>query len=296
MDDAFFYNYRDIWGMKLQFLFSCMLTSLIACQQPETTPEADQPQQTSPAAANISYSVLNAYPHDTAAFTQGLEYYKGDLLESTGLNGKSSLRKVEIASGRVKQKTGLAQDIFAEGLTVLRDTLYQLSWQNHEVFVWDLKSPDFKQLTRLPWSGEGWGITNDGQQLIISEGSDKLYFVAPGTLKLNQVLSVRDQYGPVNNLNELEMIDGYIYANRWQYDYILKIDPRSGFVVGTLNFQDFLAKNSKADLGYLRKAGSTAADNGAVLNGIAYNPEKKTIYITGKLWPEIFEIRIENRE
>jgi glutamine cyclotransferase len=214
-------------------------------------------------------------------------------LESTGLNGKSSLRKVEIASGRVKQKTGLAQDIFAEGLTVLRDTLYQLSWQNHEVYVWDLKSPDFKQLTRLPWSGEGWGITNDGQQLIISEGSDKLYFVAPGTLKLNQVLSVRDQYGPVNNLNELEMIDGYIYANRWQYDYILKIDPRSGFVVGTLNFQDFLAKNSKADLGYLRKAGSTAADNGAVLNGIAYNPEKKTIYITGKLWPEIFEIRVE---
>jgi glutamine cyclotransferase len=129
--------------------------------------------------------------------------------------------------------------------------------------------------------------------LIISEGSDKLYFVQPGTLKLNQVISVKDQYGAVNNLNELEMIDGFIYANRWQYDYILKIDPKTGYVAGTINFQDFLSKNTKSDLSYLVKPGSTAADNGAVLNGIAYNPERKTIYVTGKLWPEIFEIRLE---
>jgi glutamine cyclotransferase len=222
-----------------------------------------------------------------------LEYYKGQLLESTGLTGRSSLRAVDISSGKVSSRIDLDQNIFAEGLTVLRDTLYQLSWQNHEVYLWDVKKQPFKKLATLPWSGEGWGITNDGNQLIISEGSDKLYFVTPGTLKLNKVLSIRDQYGSVNNLNELEMIDGYIYANRWQYDYILKIDPVTGFVAGTINLQDFLVKNSKADLSYLSKPGTTATDNGAVLNGIAYDPKKKTMYITGKLWPEIFEIRIE---
>jgi glutamine cyclotransferase len=145
----------------------------------------------------------------------------------------------------------------------------------------------------LPWTGEGWGITHDDNNLIISEGSDKLYFVEPRTLKLKKIVSVKDQYGAVNNLNELEFIDGYVYANRWQYDYILKIDPNSGFVVGIINLQDFLQKNSRADLSYLKKEGSTAMQSGAVLNGIAYNKKEKTLYITGKLWPEIFEIRIQ---
>jgi glutamine cyclotransferase len=267
---------------------------VLGCQQPDNN--SSQPAETEtpsvPPAASISYTLLNAFPHDTAAFTQGLEYFNGQLLESTGLTGRSSLRVVDIATGKVRSKINLEPSIFAEGLTVLRDTLYQLSWQNHEVYLWDVKQTPFKKLATLPWSGDGWGITNDGQQLIISDGSDKLYFVQPGTLKLNQVISVKDQYGAVNNLNELEMIDGYIYANRWQYDYILKIDPKTGFVTGTINFQDFLSKNTKSDLSYMVKPGSTAADNGAVLNGIAYNPEKKTIYVTGKLWPEIFEIRL----
>ena len=270
------------------------LIMLLGCQQPDNnTPVPTETENSSvPPAVSISYTLLNAFPHDTAAFTQGLEYYKGQLLESTGLTGRSSLRVVDIATGKISSKINMESNIFAEGLTVLRDTLYQLSWQNHEVYLWDVKQKPFKKLAVLPWSGDGWGITNDGQQLIISEGSDKLYFVQPGTLKLNQVISVKDQYGAVNNLNELEMIDGYIYANRWQYDYILKIDPKTGFVTGTINFQDFLSKNTKSDLSYMVKPGSTAADNGAVLNGIAYNPEKKTIYVTGKLWPEIFEIRL----
>jgi glutamine cyclotransferase len=267
---------------------------MLGCQQPDNNSSqlAETETLSVPPAASISYTLLNAFPHDTAAFTQGLEYFKGLLLESTGLTGRSSLRVVDITTGKVRSKINLEPSIFAEGLTVLRDTLYQLSWQNHEVYVWDVKQTPFKKLATLPWSGDGWGITNDGQQLIISDGSDKLYFVQPGTLKLNQVVSVKDQYGAVNNLNELEMIDGYIYANRWQYDYVLKIDPKTGFVTGTINFQDFLSKNTKSDLSYLSKQGSTEADNGAVLNGIAYNPEKKTIYVTGKLWPEIFEIRL----
>lgn len=280
---------------KQDWFYWMILVFVVGCQEQSDTANQGEvsQEQAVPASSVIAYTVLNAFPHDTAAFTQGLEYYKGQLLESTGLTGRSSLRAVDISSGKVSSRIDLDQNIFAEGLTVLRDTLYQLSWQNHEVYLWDVKKQPFKKLATLPWSGEGWGITNDGNQLIISEGSDKLYFVAPGTLKLNKVLSIRDQYGSVNNLNELEMIDGYIYANRWQYDYILKIDPVTGFVAGTINLQDFLVKNSKADLSYLSKPGTTATDNGAVLNGIAYDPKKKTIYITGKLWPEIFEIRVE---
>ena len=243
-----------------------------------------------PAPMSIGYSVLKSIPHDTAAFTQGLEVYNGALLESTGLVGQSTLRKLNATSGTIEKQLPLANEIFAEGLTVLNDTLYQLSWQNHLVFMYDAKT--FKQLGTLPWSGEGWGITNNESELIISEGSDKLYFVQPGTLKLNKVLSVRDNYGAVNNLNELEMVDGYIYANRWQYDYILKIDPISGLVVGMINMQDILQKHTKSDLSYLKSRGNTPTEAGAVLNGIAYDGSRKLFYITGKLWPEIFEVKL----
>jgi glutamine cyclotransferase len=243
-----------------------------------------------PAASVINYSIVQSYPHDTSAFTQGLELFNGYLLESTGLLGKSSLRKVDIKTGKVLKKLDMDQAIFAEGITSLNDTVYQLSWQNHLVFLYDANN--IKPIGRLNWSGEGWGLANDGQNLIISDGSDKLYFVEPGTLKLNKVLSVVDQYGPVNNLNELEMVEGYIFANRWQYDYILKIDPANGHVIGTMNMKDFLQKNSRSDLGYLKQPGSTAVESGAVLNGIAYDKEKKSLYITGKLWPEIFELQL----
>ena len=281
-------------GIQKVHLSALLVLFLTACGSGAGGDEAKQEAVASgvPAPVSLAYTVLNAYPHDTAAFTQGLELYKGSLIESTGLMGRSSLRKVEIKTGKILSTIQLNDAVFAEGITILRDTLYQLSWQNHEVYVYDIKKEP-KKTTTLPWSGEGWGITNDGIQLIISDGSDKLYFVEPGTLKLKKVLSIRDQYGAVNNLNELEMIDGYVFANRWQYDYILKIDPSSGFVVGTLGMQDFLKKNSKKDLSYLDKPGSTAQQSGAVLNGIAYDSEKKSIYVTGKLWPEIFEIRLQ---
>lgn len=242
-----------------------------------------------PSPASIGFTLISAIKHDTSAFTQGLEYYNGGLLESTGLKGKSTLRRLNSQTGQTEKLLNMPADIFAEGLTVLNDTIYQLSWQDHLVFLYDAKS--LKQLGTLPWSGDGWGITNNGKELVISEGSDKLYFVQPGTLKLNKVVSVRDNYGAVNNLNELEMVDGFIYANRWQYDYILKIDPVSGLVVGIINMQDLLVKNTKSDISYLTKNGSLA-DAGAVLNGIAYNKATKTFYITGKLWPEVFEIRL----
>ena len=273
-------------------LFSCAIALWgVACNDKEATITAENESVTSiPAPTAIGYTVLKSISHDTAAFTQGLEVYNGALLESTGLVGQSTLRKLNATSGKIEKQQSLANEIFAEGLTVLNDTLYQLSWQNHQVFLYDAKT--FKQLGTLPWSGEGWGITNNGTELIISEGSDKLYFVQPGTLKLNKVLSIRDNYGAVNNLNELEMVDGYVYANRWQYDYILKIDPSSGLVVGSINMQDILQKHTKSDLSYLKNRGNTPTEAGAVLNGIAYDKSRNIFYITGKLWPEIFEVKL----
>jgi len=269
---------------SLILLFGCAESS----QQTEAS--SNQAQDGIQEPASVGFSVVNSYPHDTTAFTQGFEIHNGKFIESTGLLKRSSLRYIDIKSGKVTLRVNNQDDIFAEGVTIFNDTVYQLSWQNHLVFLY--RASDLKPIGSLPWTGEGWGITHDSTQLIISEGSEKLYFVDPGTLKLRKVLSVSDNLGAVNNLNELEMIDGFIYANRWQYDYILKIDPSTGIVVGRLNFQDFLARNSKKDLTYLKKEGSTAVESGAVLNGIAYDPKEKKLYITGKLWPEVFEIRI----
>lgn len=238
----------------------------------------------------IPYTVVNAYPHDTAAFTQGLEIYDGRLYESTGLFGRSSLRINDLASGSVRQRIDLVTQYFAEGITVLKDTLYQLTWQNHEVIVYTAKN--MKPVRRMAWSAEGWGITHDSAQLYISDGSDKLYVVNPTDLKLKRVVSVSDNAGPVNNLNELEWVEGSIYANRWQYDQIVRIDPATGMVTGRLDLTDLLKRNSRSDLTYLTKPGSAAEMNGAVLNGIAWDAARKRLLVTGKLWPEIFELSI----
>lgn len=269
------------------------LAQLIACNGDDNgnTNENRMAESGVKEPASIVFTVLNSMPHDTAAFTQGLEIYNGKFIESTGLNQRSSLRIVDIKTGKVLKQVKNDDEVFAEGITIFNDTIYQLSWQNHQVFLYDAKA--LNKIGTIPWSSEGWGITHDEKNIIISEGSDKLYFVEPGTLKLNKVLSVVDNYGSVNNINELEMIDGFIFANRWQYDYILKIDPSSGFVVGKINMKDFLQINSKADLSYLSKPGTTATESGAVLNGIAYDAKSKKVYITGKLWPEVFEIRLD---
>ncbi len=278
--------------MYSKAVFSFIIVLMLAsCNNEEIKTDSSSSETSLAAPQSISYTVVNAYPHDTAAFTQGLEWYGDVLLESTGLYGKSSLRQVVPTNGKSKKQINNEKDIFAEGITVWRDTVYQLSWENHLIFLYDVKN--LKLLGTKNWNYQGWGITNDGNALIISDGSDKLFFVEPNSMQVKNILSVKDHMGPVNNLNELEMIDGYIYANRWQYDYILKIDPKNGNVVATIDLTDVLRKNSKSDLSYLSKNNSTAQINGAVLNGIAYNADKKTIFITGKLWPEIFEIKLQ---
>jgi glutamine cyclotransferase len=241
----------------------------------------------------LAYNILNTFPHDTAAFTQGLEYYKGKMYESTGLPGKSSIRMVDHTTGKILRNKKLDTSIFAEGMTILNDTIYQLTYQNHVVFVYNLK--DFSLAKKLSWSNEGWGITNNGTNLVISEGSDKLYFVRPSDFKLIKVVSVTDNLGPVNNLNELEYVDGFIYANRYQHNYILKIDPNTGQVAARIDFTDLLKRFSKADLSYLTKAGSTAMEHGAELNGIAWDSAGRKMFVTGKLWPNLFEVQLTNQ-
>ena len=270
-----------------------LLFALPSCKnedEGDTSPTQEPTQSTVAPPSQISYTILNAYPHDTAAFTQGLELYQGVLYESTGLVGRSSLRKSALKTGRVSLLKAVDSPYFAEGITILNDTLYQLTWQNREVLVYRAK--DLSLIKKLSWTAEGWGITNDGRFLYISDGTDRIYVVSPGDLKLQRVISVYDNTGAVNNLNELEYINGYIYANRWQYDHILRIDPASGRVTGRIDLTDILVKNSQTDLGYLTAPGGTGAQMGAVLNGIAWDAATGRLLVTGKLWPKVFELQI----
>ncbi|MFM8587242.1 MAG: glutaminyl-peptide cyclotransferase, partial [Bacteroidota bacterium] len=183
-----------------QFFFTAIQISLAvliftACNNEESKTENISSEPTLPAPLNLSYTVVNAYPHDTAAFTQGLEWYGEILLESTGLYGKSTLRQVEPMNGKSKKQINNEKDIFAEGITVMRDTVYQLSWENHLIFLYDAKT--LKLLGTKNWNYQGWGITNDGNALIISDGTDKLYFVEPNSMQVKNILSVKDHMGPV---------------------------------------------------------------------------------------------------
>ena len=275
--------------MKWNFFLALIVSILfLACNNPDSTSKTVEESDVSsvPEAPAIPYTILNAYPHDTSAFTQGLEFYKGQLYESTGLEGRSTLRTVDLKTGAVKQLHKLAPKEFGEGITVLNDTLYQLTWENHIVFVYEPKT--LKLIRQMTWNGEGWGITNNGKSLILSDGSDKLYFCRPSDLKLEKVLSVTDHLGPLNNLNELEYVNGSVYANRIEYNYIVKINPSNGFVTGKLDFTDILKKYAKIDLTYIQ-----TNPHGAVLNGRAWNPENKKMYITGKLWPLLFELDMQ---
>jgi glutamine cyclotransferase len=230
-----------------------------------------------PTAATLTYSVVNVYPHDTASFTQGLLVYDGAMYEGTGEYGQSKLMQVDLQTGKASRQINLDNKYFGEGIAILHDTIYQLTWQNKVVFVYTLK--DFKKIKEFPLNTEGWGITTDGKNLIVSDGSSNLYYYDPSTFRLLRTQGVTDAGSLAYNLNELEYIDGYVYANQWQLPYIFKIDPTSGQVV------------AKADLTSLWdriKAKDPYAD---VPNGIAYDAATKKIYITGKKWPELYEIQ-----
>lgn len=231
-----------------------------------------------PPPANISYSIIKTYPHDTASFTQGLVFYKGELYENTGEYGHSRLLKVNLQTGKAIREMKLADEYFGEGITIINDTIYQLTWMEHKVFVYTVN--DFKKIKEFDLPTEGWGITYDGSNLIVSVGSNRLYFYDPSDFKLVRTIDVFEGATPVPNLNELEFIDGFIYANQWQYPYILKIDPATGQVVGKSNLTDLWNKVKAKD------------SNIDVPNGIAYDSTSGKLYITGKKWPELYEIKL----
>lgn len=239
-------------------------------------PADDNNPPTSPV-ANLSYSIVNVYPHDTSSFTQGLVIYKGQLYEGTGEFGHSHLMKVNLQKGEIEKKISLDPEYFGEGITILNDTIYQLTWKNKKVFVYTL--PDFKKINEYNINTEGWGITNDGKSLIVSDGTNNLYFYSPDNFSLIKTQPVFEGNAPAFNLNELEFIDGFIYANQWQYPYILKIDLSQGTVIAKADFSDLIQKVKAKDQGI------------EALNGIAYDSASKKLYVTGKLWPELYEIR-----
>lgn len=263
----------------LVFGLSIAVVVSIGCNGGEE-PSPEQPGLQAPA---ISYSILSSVPHDTSYFTEGYEYYNNTLLESTGNYGTSKLVQADPKTGKVVKELSLPAKEFGEGITVLHDTIYQLTWKENIAHLY--KAKDFKKIGDIRFNAEGWGLTNDGKQLIASDGSNNLYFYEPSTLRLLRVQSVTENGTPAVNINELEYVNGFVYANQWQYNYILKINPQNGEVVGKLDLTDLVNK-VQSEFPYLD------TKNNAVLNGIAYNPGTKKFLITGKDWPKAYEIDI----
>jgi len=253
-----------------------MVLGLVGCEGKKTG-SVDTPP---PANKLLSYSIVKTYPHDTSSYTQGLIIYQGGLYEGTGNYGKSELKRVDLATGRALQGIKLGEKYFGEGITILRDTVYQLTWQEKKVFVYTL--PNFKMVKEFDVSFQGWGITNDGSNLIVTNGSGELFFYEPHTFNLIRSKTVTESGSPSFNLNELEYIDGYVYANQYTLPYLLKIDPNSGEVV------------AKADLTEIWNRNKSLYPNVDVPNGIAYDSQSKKIYVTGKWWPELYEIQFAN--
>ena len=224
-----------------------------------------------------SYNVVNTYPHDRSAFTQGLVFEDGVLYEGTGLNGRSTLRRVELETGEVLQIHELPAQFFGEGVTVYGNDIIQLTWQSHVGFVYDRDS--FELLQEFNYSTQGWGITHDGERLIMSDGTATLYFLDPETFEEIGRVGVYDNDGSVNRLNELEYVQGEIYANVWQTNCIARIDPQTGQVVGWIELKGLLTPEDRGE----------PVD---VLNGIAYDAENARLFVTGKLWPKLFEIEL----
>jgi glutaminyl-peptide cyclotransferase len=276
---------------KFFFGFLLMLVCCAACNN--NTGAIDEPT-VKPVVTDVpqlNYTIVNSYPHDTASFTEGLLVHNGKLYESTG--GKPKHNRFKSWMGQVDLKTGkpvkqvfLDTNYFGEGITIFNNKIYQLTYEEKKVFVYDLNT--FKKIQEFSWNPEGWGMTHDGKNLILSDGSSNLYIVDPANFKMLSITGVTDNYGPVGNLNELEYINGFIYANRYTTDYIYKIDPASGKVVAKADLSGVLANNARE---WASDPKFQPGNSEGVLNGIAYDSASGKIYITGKLWPKIFELK-----
>ena len=238
------------------------------------------PQQAPTAALPThAYQIVRVYPHDPSAFTQGLQFVSGVFYEGTGLNGRSSIRRVELDTGKVLQRRDIAPQYFGEGITLFKSDLVELTWQSHVAFVYD--GTTFEPKKQFSYRGEGWGLTQDGSSLIMSDGTDELRYLDPATFAEKRRLKVTAAGAPLRNLNELEYVKGEILANIWQTDYVARISPSSGKVTAYIDLRGLLTPAERASTD--------------VLNGIAYDESRDRLFVTGKLWPKVFEIKIVER-
>jgi len=225
-----------------------------------------------------SYEVINTWPHDPAAFTQGLVFRNGEFMESTGLNGRSTLRDVDLQSGRVLKKKSLSAEFFGEGLAMIGEKAFQLTWKGGKGFIYDAAT--FESLGEFSYDGEGWGLTTDGKLLVLSDGTNRIRFIDPVSFVVVRTIDVSVSGKPLEHLNELEWIKGEIFANVWRTDTVVRIDPATGIVRGIIDFSHLLAPEKRG----------AETD---VLNGIAYDPDRDKLYVTGKFWPEVFEVKLK---
>jgi glutaminyl-peptide cyclotransferase len=226
----------------------------------------------------FGYQIVNVWPHDPSAFTQGLVFLDGKIIESTGQEGRSTLRSVELQTGKILKKVDVPVPYFAEGIALLNNKIYQLTWSHGLGFVYDAQS--FEKIGEFNYEGEGWGLTTDGRSLILSDGSNRIRFLDPDSFRVTRTIAVTDGQTPVKELNELEFVNGEIYANIWHDDRIATINPQTGGVTAWI------------DLAGLLQPGDVQ-DSEAVLNGIAYDQSSDRLFVTGKLWPRLFEIKIK---
>jgi glutaminyl-peptide cyclotransferase len=255
------------------------LLGLAALGCPRTTPAPAPAPGRSPAVEDLVAKVVRSYPHDRQAFTQGLLYFDGKLYESTGLVGRSSLRRVELESGRPEKIVELEAPLFAEGLARVGGRLVQLTWQNGKALVWSLET--WRRERELPYAGEGWGLCHDGRRLVMSDGSDRLTLRDPDSFAVVGHVGVRRAGSPLGSLNELECVGDVVYANVWQDEHLARIDLKTGEVTAWIDASGLLAPDERLGTD--------------VLNGIAYVPETGRFLLTGKLWPRLFEVEFVPR-
>jgi glutamine cyclotransferase len=263
------------WRLAMVLLIALSAATSARAQSARPTQRGQTPEYT--------FKIVRVFPHDTSAYTQGLVYLNGFLYEGTGQNGHSSLRKVRMETGEVLQRVDLPQEYFGEGIAILKNEVVQLTWQSEKGFIYSLN--DFKLLREFSYTGEGWGLTTYGQDFLMSDGTSEIRVLDGRTLleghtvKEKRRIRVRDGEAPVLRLNELEMVEGEIFANVWQKDRIARISPATGKVLGWIDLKGLLSPMYQLQ-------------RDAVLNGIAYDAAGKRLFVTGKLWPSIFEIQL----
>ena len=269
-------------GRRGALLVGIVLVAGCASDEPAPRARDATPASTAPVAR---FKTVRSWPHDPGAFTQGLDFHDGRLYEGTGVEGQSTLREVTLETGAVVRKVDLPQNVFGEGITVLGDRIYQVTWTSGKGFVYDLRT--FRLVREFPYEGQGWGLTNDGTSLILSDGSATLRFLDPTTFAVQRTITVRDGTRDVAKLNELEMVNGEIWANVWETSSLLRINPATGAVIGWVNLEGVFTESDRRR--YLKPGQQVD-----VLNGIAYDEAANRLVVTGKWWPRLYEITVDS--